>query len=55
MEEGSKARGAEQRKKIIELMSYVRGNLDWIENIPKMEGYGSGQVEKTALMYFHFW
>jgi len=29
-------------------MSYVRSKLDWIENIPKVKGYGSGPVEKTA-------
>jgi hypothetical protein len=29
-------------------MSCVRNNLDWIENIPKVEGYGSGPVEKTV-------
>lgn len=48
MEEGAKARDAEDRRKIIEVMSYVRNNLDWIENIPKVEGYGSGPVEKTV-------
>jgi hypothetical protein len=23
-------------------------NLDWIENIPKVDGYGSGPMEKTV-------
>lgn len=48
MEEGAKRKTVEERKKIIEVMSYVRNNLDWIENIPKAEGYGSGPVEKTV-------
>ena len=32
----------------MEAMSYVRSNLDWIENIPKVKGYGSGPIEKTV-------
>jgi hypothetical protein len=48
MEEGARRKTAEERRKIIEVMTYVRNNLDWIENIPKVEGYGSGPVEKTA-------
>jgi hypothetical protein len=31
-----------------ELMSYVRNNLDWIANIAKVEGYGTGPVEKMV-------
>jgi hypothetical protein len=32
----------------VEAMAYIRSNLDWIENIPKVKGYGPGPVEKTA-------
>lgn len=48
MEEGAREKEVEKRKKIVEAMSYVRSNLDWIENIPKVNGYGSGPVEKTV-------
>jgi hypothetical protein len=48
MEEGAKAKTVEERKKIVEVMIYVRCNLDWIANIPKVNGYGSGPVEKTV-------
>ena len=48
MGEGARVRSVNERKKIIEVMTYVRNNLDWIENIPKVEEYGSGPVEKTA-------
>jgi hypothetical protein len=29
-------------------MSYVRSNLDWIDNIPKVESYRSVPMEKTV-------
>lgn len=48
IEEGGRAKGIEERKKIVEAMTYVRNNLDWIKNIPRVKGYGSGPVEKTA-------
>jgi hypothetical protein len=48
MKEGAKVKTMEERKKIMEAMSYVRSNLDWIENIPKVKGYGSGPIEKTV-------
>jgi hypothetical protein len=48
MEEGARVSEVERRKKISEAMIYVRRNLDWIENIPKVGGYGSGPVEKTV-------
>lgn len=48
MREGARIREIERRKKILEVMSYVRNNLDWIANIPKVNGYGSGPVEKTV-------
>ena len=38
----------EKKKKIVGVMGYVKANLDWIENIPKVGGYGSGPVEKTV-------
>ena len=38
----------ERRKKILEAIIYVRNNLDWIANIPKVKGYGSGPVVKTV-------
>jgi hypothetical protein len=48
IEEGVRVKTVEERKKIIEVMTYVRNNLYWIANIPKVQGYGSGPVEKTA-------
>lgn len=39
---------AEQGEKIVEAMSYVKNNLDWIPNIAKVQGYGTGPVEKTV-------
>ena len=48
MKEGAKVKTVEERKKIMETMTYVRNNLDWIENIPKVKGYGSGPIEKTV-------
>ena len=48
MEEGVREKEVENRKKIVGVMSYVRSNLDWIENIPKVSGYGSESVEKTV-------
>jgi hypothetical protein len=38
----------QQALKILETAGYVMSNLDWIENIPKVDGYGSGPVEKTV-------
>jgi hypothetical protein len=43
-----KAKTFEERKKTIEVMTYVRNNLDWIANIPMVGGFGSGPVEKTV-------
>jgi Uncharacterised protein family (UPF0236) len=37
-----------QAAKILQTAGYVMSNLDWIENIPKADGYGSGPVEKTV-------
>jgi hypothetical protein len=48
MGEGARVGEIERRKKILEAMTYVRNNLDWIANIPKVKGYGSGPVEKTV-------
>lgn len=48
MVEGSKVKEAEEREKIVEAMSYVRDNLDWIANIARVQGYGTGSVEKTV-------
>jgi hypothetical protein len=48
MGEGARGGEIERRKKILEAMIYVRNNLDWIANIPKVKGYGSGPVEKTV-------
>ncbi len=47
MMEGARVKTGEERR-IIEVMNYVRKNLDWIANIPKVQGYGSGPVEKTT-------
>jgi len=48
MQESGEIRGPEKEGKIAEVANYVLSNLDWIENIPKVEGYGSGPVEKTV-------
>ena len=49
MEVGSKVNEVEERRgKDWGAMSYLRRNLDWIENIPEVKGYGSGPVEKTV-------
>lgn len=48
MEEGLRLKDPEKVKKIVDAMDYVKNNLQWIENIPKAEGYGSGPVEKTV-------
>jgi Zn finger protein HypA/HybF involved in hydrogenase expression len=48
MGEAARAGETERRKKILEAMIYVRNNLDWIGNIPRVKGYGSGPVEKTV-------
>lgn len=48
MEEGVNSKDPEKIKKIAGVMDYVKNNLDWIENIPKAGGYGSGPVEKTV-------
>ena len=39
---------AGEAEKIYEAANYVMSNLEQIENIPKVEGYGSGPVEKTV-------
>lgn len=33
---------------IFKLAEYVMNNAEWIRNIPKVKGYGSGPVEKTV-------
>jgi len=33
---------------IFKLAEYVMNNAEWIRNIPKVKGYGSGLVEKTV-------
>lgn len=38
----------EARRRVVELIKYVKGNHDWIENIPLAGGYGSGPIEKTV-------
>jgi len=48
MEEGSRLREPEKIKKIVDVMEYVKNNLQWIENLPKVGGYGSGPVDKTV-------
>jgi hypothetical protein len=47
--EGTKVKEAEQRKRIVEAMSYVKNNLDWIANIVRVKGYGTGPVEVPIL------
>jgi len=48
MQVSSQMKSLEEMKKIVQVMGYVRGNLDWIANIPKVGEYGSGPVEKTV-------
>jgi hypothetical protein len=38
----------ETSEKIIRVIGYVLNNAEWIQNIPKVKGYGSGPVEKTV-------
>jgi len=38
----------EKKEKITKAIKYVRSNLDWISNIPKVDCAGSGPVEKTV-------
>ena len=38
----------DRREKIASVIKYVRFNLDWISNIPMVDGYGSGSVDKTV-------
>jgi hypothetical protein len=37
-----------KKEKIASAIKYVRSNLDWISNIPKVDCAGSGPVEKTV-------
>ena len=46
--EGSRSTDVEEGEKIVGVMTYVRGNLDWIANIAKVQGYGTRPVEKTV-------
>jgi len=39
---------ADKREKLASVIKYVRSNLDWIANIPKVDCAGSGPVEKTV-------
>jgi len=48
MEQAVEVNEVDKRKKISEAMIYVRRNLDWIGNIPKVRGFGAGPVEKTV-------
>jgi len=48
MRESRRCSDPRQALKIVETAGYVMSNLDWIENIPKVDGYGSGPVEKTV-------
>jgi hypothetical protein len=38
----------EEAEKIEATIHYIETNRDWIGNIPKVQGYGSGPVEKTV-------
>jgi len=35
----SRSKGVEEWEKVVEVVTYVRNNLDWIENIGKVKGY----------------
>ncbi len=43
-----RTRNSRRFKKISGVIEYVENNLEWIENIPKVGGYGSGSIEKTV-------
>ena len=43
-----RAGSIEDERKIEETIHYIETNQDWISNIPKVDGYGSGPVEKTV-------
>lgn len=38
----------EKSEKIFQVAEYVMNNAEWIRNIPKVKGYGSGLVGKTV-------
>ena len=39
---------SDKKEKIASVIKYMRSNLDWISNIPKVDCAGSGPVEKTV-------
>ncbi|MFQ5902317.1 MAG: UPF0236 family transposase-like protein [Candidatus Binatia bacterium] len=41
-------RDVESKGKIVKVLAYVRDNLEWIGNIPKVKPMGSGPVEKQV-------
>jgi len=43
-----RVRDRESREKIVKVLGYVRENLQWIGNIPKVMPMGSGPVEKQV-------
>ncbi len=43
-----KCESLEEREKVSQVIKYVKGNMDWIENISRVGIYGSGAIEKTV-------
>lgn len=43
-----RVKDVESRAKMVKVMGYVRENLEWIGNIPKVKPMGSGPVEKQV-------
>lgn len=48
MKLSGRIRDQDSRQKIVKVMGYVRENLPWIANIPKIKPMGSGPVEKQV-------
>lgn len=48
VEESRETNDTGDAQRIMETAHDVMANLDWIENIAKVDGYGSGAVEKTV-------
>jgi hypothetical protein len=44
----ARTREAKKIEEFTGLIGYIENNLEWIANIPKIGGYGSGPVEKTV-------
>lgn len=48
LNESLNPKDTEEANKIVDATNYVMSNLEWIENIPKVNGYRFGPVEKSV-------